>query len=117
MAASDNEDLPGLVRALRDELGALRGEVDSLREEVKQLRGSPAAPPAAPAPSRLPAWLRKPLWTPKPRKTVYWQPANHKTAAGRAAAAPPAFRLDEKFIGEKLLQYAGVAILALGVVF
>jgi hypothetical protein len=128
MAEPGEEDLAGLVRALKDELGTLRGEVSSLRGEVERLRGAAPAPdapsaPAAPSALRAPSWLTKPLWPSRPRKKVYFQPANLKGAgsAKKPDAAPKkpsrSWSLDEKFIGENLLQYAGIAILALGAVF
>lgn len=135
---SDDLDVKETLRSLRQELRALRAEVESLKA-VK-----PAEPPAptkaepAPAPSPAPSG---PATTPEGATPAYRDfmrpkdppklapghivigPAKKSGALAAAktvgASSPGAssWRFDEKFVGEKLLQYAGMVVLALGVVF
>ena len=91
---------------LRESVEGLRREVQSLRLEVEVLRrGAPAAPqhsptkPApAPKPAAAPAGLPRPP-LPKPA------PASKRSLS------------TEQFIGERLLHYVGIMVLAMGVGF
>jgi hypothetical protein len=112
MAIPSNEELLAQIQALGMEVHSLRDEVERLKrgdaaEREALQAGAPASwnepvratPPVAPAPEPLPK--KAPALAPKfPR-----------------APAKPAWKFDEKFVGEKLLQYAGIVILTLGIVF
>lgn len=137
MAAPSNEDLQAQIRSLAIEIQHLRTEVERLKQDdVPAAAPAPAAPPppdfskpvAAPAPVAAPP---PPPEQPKPEKSwekapvpapgVYTGPRGGRSAKPWEVPARPAprpsFSLDEKYIGEKLLQYAGVVILTLGIAF
>ncbi len=136
----DDLDVKETLRALRWELRALRSEVESLKAAKGPSvppSASPAAGPATSPEGASPAYLR--FLAPKePVKEPAKEPAKPPLAPGRivlksakkeptlaeavSAGAPvkaPAapWKFDEKFVGEKVLQYAGMVVLALGVVF
>jgi len=123
--APSNEELLAQFRALGLEVRALRDEVERLKRERNAEEPPPSAPalpevtPPPPAPEPPPR--ERPWEAPPPAPGVYTGPRGGRSGplrAPRAAAAPrPAFSFDEKFVGEKLLQYAGVIILTLGIAF
>ncbi|MDE2491917.1 MAG: DUF2339 domain-containing protein [Elusimicrobia bacterium] len=117
MAEPENEELLGTIRALWKEIESLRAEVTGLRGDLDRLRGHEDGPvppprPASAAPHAPPAPASKLPLPAKKKKGPLVAPL--ATGDGNAK---PSWRLDEKFIGEQLLQYAGIAILALGIVF
>lgn len=136
MAAPSNEELFARfreldheVRALRDEVERLKRERDAVLEaEALSAGEDPSRPPAAfsygqaapEQPSKpVPAVAPPPPPPPVPEPPRFDKP--WEKTSGPLAAAPrasrPAFFLDERFIGEKLLQYAGIVILTLGITF
>ncbi|MDD5302581.1 MAG: DUF2339 domain-containing protein [Elusimicrobia bacterium] len=119
---------------LQAELRELSLEVRSLRDEVERLKGVPPAeePPAkaavleAKAPAAPAAVKPAETFEDLVRKAKGLGPLERASARAAAPAerktAPAAARdyssaFTEKFIGEKMLQYVGALILALGVVF
>ena len=125
---SGDLDVKESLRALRDELRSLRAEVDSL----KAVKGpSPEAPkPAEPARrdffSRITSAFTS---TPAVKSTKLASgrillksakkpgPPEGAAVPAEPAKSAPSWNFDEKFVGEKVLQYAGMVVLALGVVF
>ncbi len=84
-------------RDLEARLESLAREVATLRGEVDALKASGAARPA-PAPPQVVSVAAKP-------------------AAAAPAVPKRRWKFDEKFVGETLTQYAGMGVLALGVLF
>lgn len=132
----DELDVKETLRALRWELRALRNEVEALKA-AKPASAPPeapgkAAPPAAPSGpatslgEALPTF-RSLLGSTKPiepagsaeKKKPALKQAVLAAQAKPAPAKPasPSWSFDERFVGEKVLQYAGMVVLALGVVF
>lgn len=110
---------------LHAELRALSLEVRSLRGEIRQLKGEPPEPaavePAAPEPEvPVPAPAPVPTLEDLVRKSKGLGPLSKAPQVKVPLRAPSVTRsspFTEKFIGEKMLQYIGTLILALGVVF
>jgi uncharacterized membrane protein len=138
MPGPSNEELAERLRALSIEVVSLRDEVERLKGGRSPLPSAPAFFPAAdplsssaptspvaaptspaPSPSTPPAPAPRPPWLlPKPGERS--KPAERQKpwlVPKSPARAKPAWTLDEKFIGEKLTQYAGMVVLALGIVF
>lgn len=116
MSAPTNEEISDQLHALVAELHALREEVERLKRkgglveepeaEEPESRPAPvesfaAAVPPPPAPPANPFLLKK----------------AHPLKTSPRAPAKPSWTFDEKFVGEKLMQYAGMIILALGILF
>lgn len=136
MSEEQPEDLRGELAALRAELGALRREVESLKDgkglsSAEPLKAQPPEPPA-PAGSRLRRHLPSffnvfdaffgtkkipPPATKGSKPGPLSRAPKSADADLRPAPAAAGWTLDEKFVGEKLLQYAGMVLLALGVLF
>lgn len=122
---------PTELQALRQALESLRGEVGGLREELAQLKGRPpvpaalkAEPPAKPVffclqcHARLGAEDQFCDQCGAPAKPGAKARAKAAPAAAAAPAPEPQAKLSlERFIGEKLLHYVGMLLLALGAVF
>ncbi len=122
----EGEDVKAELRELRAELRSLRAEVESLKG-AKLPSAAPAEKPAkAAAPAKtflggalptLTGWLTSTA----PLEPVKKEGPKTGPLAKKSDAAPPkpapSWKLDEKFVGEKVLQYAGMVVLALGVVF
>jgi hypothetical protein len=126
------------IRALREELRSLRAEVQALKSGKAPLE-EPAlakADPPAPAPAAAPAAPAKPVTDYIPfynalfgtQRIELKRPIKTGPLAKAAPGGPPApkaspsspsssWSFDEQFVGEKLLQYAGMVVLALGVLF
>ncbi|MDX6768109.1 MAG: DUF2339 domain-containing protein [Elusimicrobiota bacterium] len=121
------EDLRAAVRELRAELRGLRDEVAALKG-AKVASAAPAPAPAGPAApekslaaktySLLTGWLLEsaPMAPPK-NPAVKAGPLAKKAEPAPPAKPAASWTLDEKFVGEKVLQYAGMVVLALGVAF
>ncbi|HVE14995.1 MAG TPA: DUF2339 domain-containing protein [Elusimicrobiota bacterium] len=90
------------VQELRESVAALRREVEQLRQELAQVRPEPARP--------------KPLPVSPPQPPAPKAPAP-KAPALAAAPAPAKSVSTEQFVGERLLHYVGVTLLALGAAF
>ena len=118
---------------LQEQLQALSLEVHSLRDEMERLKGGLPRPAEPPKPIEevkvvpKPKLEAPPVKPPKPAKETFEDllrkakglaplPRSPEESAN-AATSLPSFGLSEKFIGEKMLQYVGALILALGVVF
>lgn len=112
---SDDVDVKDSIRALRWELRALRGEVEALKKAQDPAPQSAPKPDAQVFGGALPT-VRSLLGSTAPIK-----PATGPLALPRGPAAAAkmasAWRFDEKFVGERLMQYAGMVVLAIGVVF
>lgn len=125
------DDMPGPdglredIRALREELRSLRREVEALKEAKPQAPAEPAKAPAPPAQARrsIPvlSGLSDALFGSKkielPAKKALKSGPLAKSRPAAAQVPPSGWTLDERFVGEKLLQYAGMVVLALGVLF
>ena len=102
MSAPSNEELERRLLALERETYGLRAEVERLKG-----RGSGSVP--VPAPDVPPA-ARLPVGP--AAKVVFTPQISAKSAPIRRSWA-----FNEKFVGETLTQYAGMVVLALGVIF
>jgi len=114
MPSPSNDDL-------REEIRALSLELRSLRDEVERLKGREAPAPASSRPAAEPKReIARPVPAP-PTAAPAPAPAPARPKPWELPRAPrparPAWSFDEKFIGEKLTQYAGMVILALGILF
>lgn len=121
--ADDMPEPDGLredIRALREELRALRREVEALKGAAPPASPPPAEPAAPPPPGRpsIPVvpGIVDALFGSKKIELPAKKPALAKAAPAPRGAAP-GWSFDERFVGEKLLQYAGMIVLALGVLF
>ena len=112
--AEEQDGESGLLKILTSEVRALRGELRELRAEVDALKGfKPAQRPSpvvekapASAPPPLPIQARVPPPLPKDTSPLI--------QAARNSVAD--FSL-EQFVGERLLHYVGLGILAIGILF
>jgi uncharacterized membrane protein len=137
-AKSDLDAMREEMRAMKREIRLLKGlpadEMPPRTTEtpppwVDAIPPKPAAtPPAAavppPAPIPPPPFSLPPAEPVKPRVDQRPHPVKSAPRAAPRVAAPPASAgtglstaIDEKFIGEKLLQYVGMLLLGLGIVF
>ena len=115
MAELSQDDLFAHIRSLEIELRALRAEVELLKNDHDQpVRIEPATRQAPVSEPPEPQEEKK-----RTEPGIYVRPHSAKPAAAPVPRfeSKSAFTFNEKFIGEKLLQYAGVFILTLGVVF
>jgi uncharacterized membrane protein len=114
MAGPSNEELLAQIQALGREVHALRDEVEGLKRADAAKLPLPAPPAAAPPPASLAPNVPAPAGPahPPPARLA---PAPAPVYAPRKAG--PKWSFDEKFIGEKMLQYVGIVILTLGIVF
>lgn len=115
MPTPTNDELLSQIRALGAEVHALRDEVERLKRlddvelEKTALAAAPIPEPEpAPAPEKRPAPVLRPYRRAEPVS---------RPAEPVARPAAKSWALDEKFVGEKLTQYAGIVILTLGIVF
>jgi uncharacterized membrane protein len=90
------------------ELASLRQEMEALRREVRELRGEIAALKKIPPPPPRPPLWPKPPAAPAPKPAPVRIPLSSRLRDLFSA---------EQFIGERLLHYAGLAVLAVGILF
>jgi len=147
MAAPSNEDLLARIQALDRELHSLRDEVERLKNRPESNTAPASRPFIAdlvPPPRPTPVQPQRDKPAPRsetPKAAVHCRlcltplefadqvcakcgnPNGASAAKPPAAAKPvarpakPAWKFDEKFIGEKMLQYVGIVILTIGIVF
>jgi uncharacterized membrane protein len=115
-------DEPNGGNDVQAEIAALRRELRALRAEVEGLKKGATPPPApGPAPVEEPPLPSRSaldfLTSTKRIELPAKKPAPPSAPRAAPSPAPASWRFDERFVGEKLLQYAGMVVLALGVLF